>query len=264
MVDIHYAGGGGKVNHQFGARVTMPRGSEKQDLLRLNISTGFATLDNNEKQCLPAPVRSDGLRVGVLRVELAAWRGLAMADGCKVAERVRTYRERLQWTAEVLAEKSGVSASVIAAVEAGDVYPALGVLVKLSRALGQRLGTFMDDQYKPDPVIVRADARANELASHKACMTGGFHYFPLGRGKTDRHMEPFYIEIDASAVAPLSSHEGEEFIVVLSGTVEMVCGGVVKILKPGDSAYYNSVVQHLVKAFGGQPAAIYAVVFMPL
>lgn len=186
-----------------------------------------------------------------------------MADGCKVAERVRTYRERMQMSVDELAEKSGVGASVIEAVEAGEVYPALGVFVKLSRALGQRLGTFMDDQYKPDPIIVRADARANELASHKACMTGGYHYYPLGRGKTDRHMEPFYIEIDANASAPPSSHEGEEFIVVISGTVELVCGGGVQMLKPGDSAYYNSVGQHLVKAFGGQPAAIYAVIFMP-
>ena len=187
-----------------------------------------------------------------------------MADGCKVAERIRIYRERLQMTVADLAEKSGISESVIAAVEAGEVYPALGVLVKLSRALGQRLGTFMDDQYRPDPVIVRADARAGEKASHKTCSAGGFSYFPLGRGKTDRHMEPFFIEIAADAVAPLSSHEGEEFIVVVSGAVELVYGGAAQVLKAGDSAYYNSVVQHLVKASGGQPAAIYAVICMPL
>lgn len=187
-----------------------------------------------------------------------------MADGCKVAERVRGYRTRLGLTVEALAETSGVGAGVLAAVEAGEVYPSLGVLVKLSRALGQRLGTFMDDQYAPDPVIVRAGARAGERASHKACASGGFSYFPLGRGKTDRHMEPFYIEIAAEAPAPLSAHEGEEFIVVVSGEIELVYGGVTQTLGPGDSAYYNSVVQHLVKAAKGQPASIYAVVFMPL
>ena len=85
-----------------------------------------------------------------------------MAEGSKVAERVRNYRERLSMTIETLAEKSGVSAAVITAVEAGEVYPALGVLVKLSRALGQRLGTFMDDQYKDDPLIVRAGERSGE------------------------------------------------------------------------------------------------------
>ena len=186
-----------------------------------------------------------------------------MADGCKVAERVRNYRERLQMTVETLAVKSGVNAGVIASVEAGEVYPALGVLVKLSRALGQRLGTFMDDQYRPDPVIVRAGVREGGQTAHKAGASDGFSYFPLGRGKTDRHMEPFYIEIAADAKAQLSSHEGEEFIVVVSGEVELEYGGERQVLKPGDSAYYNSVVQHVVKAANGQPAKIYAVVFMP-
>ena len=57
--------------------------------------------------------------------------------------------------------------------------------------------------------------------------------------------------------------EGEEFIVVVTGEVELEYGGAVQILKPGDSAYYNSVVQHLVKSANGQPAKIYAVVYMP-
>ncbi|HRR33913.1 MAG TPA: cupin domain-containing protein [Kiritimatiellia bacterium] len=186
-----------------------------------------------------------------------------MADVCKVAERVRSYRERLGMTTETLAEKSGVSAAIIEAVEAGEVYPALGVLVKLSRALGQRLGTFMDDQFKPDPLIVRADERTDAQVSHKASASGGFRYIPLGRGKTDRHMEPFYIEIAANAEAQFSSHEGEELIIVMEGEVELVYGGETQVLKPGDSAYYNSVVQHRVCAANGQPATIYATVFMP-
>lgn len=187
-----------------------------------------------------------------------------MAEGCKVAERVRTFRERLQMTVDGLAANSGVSAEVIAAVEAGEVYPALGVLVKLARALGQRLGTFMDDQFQPDPVIVRAEARASERASHTSCTAGGFTYFPLGRGKTDRHMEPFYIEIAADAEAQPSAHEGEELIVVVSGEVELVYGGERRVLKTGDSAFYNSVVRHEVRAAGGRPAALYATVFMPV
>jgi transcriptional regulator with XRE-family HTH domain len=158
---------------------------------------------------------------------------MAEADK-RVGERIQTYRERLQMTVEALAASSGVSDGVIVAIESGEVYPALGVLVRLSRALGQRLGTFMDDQYAPDPVIIHADARAGERTSHKACASGGFNYFPLGRGKTDRHMEPFYIEIAADADASFSSHEGEEFIVVVSGEIELVYGGVPHVLKSGD------------------------------
>ena len=181
----------------------------------------------------------------------------------KLGERIRGYRERLGMTVDVLAQQSGVDAGVINAIESGDVYPVLGVMLKLSRALGQRLGTFMDDQYRPDPIITRSGERAADQISHKSAKAGGFEYFPLGSGKTDRHIEPFYIEIAGDATAQLSAHEGEEFIVVIEGEVALTYGGENYILGAGDSAHYNSVVPHIVKAAGGRSAGIYAVVFTP-
>lgn len=186
-----------------------------------------------------------------------------MTEENKLGARIAAYRNRLEMTVETFAEKSGVSPSVIRAVEAGEVFPALGVLVKLSRALGQRLGTFMDDQYKPDPIVVRADSRKQDITSHRDSTAAGFKYFPLGQGKTDRHIDPFYIEIAADSEALISSHEGEEFIVVVSGEVELLYGEESTILGPGDSAYYNSVVKHRVAAANGKAATIYAAIFMP-
>lgn len=181
----------------------------------------------------------------------------------KLGERIAAYRNRLEMSVETLAEKSGVGPSVIRAVEAGEVYPALGVLVRFSRALGQRLGTFMDDQYSPDPIIVRGDSRSQDVVTHQESTAKGFKYFPLGQGKVDRHIDPFYIEIAASSEAQVSSHEGEEFIVVIDGEIELTYGEEVSILKKGDSAYYNSVVKHKVAAYGGKDAKIYAAIFMP-
>ena len=186
-----------------------------------------------------------------------------MAGEGKLGERIRTYRERLEMTVDALKQQSGVDADVIRAIEAGDVYPVLGVALKLSRALGQRLGTFMDDQYRPDPIITRAGERATDRISHRAGGLGGFEYFPLSSGKTDRHMEPFYIEIAANANAQLSSHEGEELLIVVTGEVELTYGDERHLLQPGDSAHYNSVVPHIVKAAGDVPAGIYAIVFTP-
>jgi len=180
-----------------------------------------------------------------------------------VGDRIKRYREHAQMSVETLADKSGVSERVIEAVESGTVYPALGVLVRLARALGQRLGTFTDDQFTPDPVVVRAGAEKAGDVSHKANVAEGYCYFPLGIGKSDRRMEPFRIEIAADTVAPLSSHEGEEFIVVIDGAVELSYGGEIRTLQTGDSAYYNSVVPHAVNAADGHSAKIYAVVCLP-
>lgn len=51
-------------------------------------------------------------------------------------------------------------------------------------------------------------------------------FYSLGRGKTDRHMEPFFVEIMPSTCSErkLSSHEGEEFIVVHDGAIEVTYG----------------------------------------
>jgi transcriptional regulator with XRE-family HTH domain len=184
-----------------------------------------------------------------------------MANTDKLGSRVRKYREGLVLTQEQLAANTGLSAKFIRDVEEGKVYPPLGSIIKLSRALGQRVGTFMDDQYVKDPVIVKHDARSEETSSHRGA-EGHYRYFPLGKGKTDRHMEPLFIKIGVDEVKELSSHEGEEFIIVVSGKVLVRYGKEDHILSKGDTAYYNSVVPHFIGAVDG-PAEIFAVLYAP-
>ncbi len=180
-----------------------------------------------------------------------------------LGKRIATFRDRLELSQADLAHATGLDPVLIQAIEAEQVYPAIGVLVKLARALGQRLGTFMDDQFHEDPLIVRMAERTQQMAHHKGETPGPYCYFPLGRGKTDRHMEPFFIEIGPEQEHVSSSHEGEEFIVVISGTVEVQYGHSSFLMQPGDSIYYNSIVPHYVGASGGENAEIYATIFMP-
>lgn len=78
-------------------------------------------------------------------------------------------------------------------------------------------------------------------------------------------MEPFFINI---APAPaneyeMSSHEGEEFIMVTDGEIEINYGNETYVLKKGDSIYYDSIVPHHVHAYNNQTASILAVVYVP-
>ena len=186
-----------------------------------------------------------------------------MSKETSVGKRIRTYREKLDMSVYDLAQKSGIDEKIINSIEKGQVLPALGVLTKLSRALGQRLGTFMDDQFKPDPIITRA----SDLEAQKVAKEGtndlGYASHSLALGKPDRHMDPFRIEFAANGVDEVSSHEGEELIICLAGEVELTYGNEKSVLKPGDTAYYNSVVKHGLRALGGKPASIYGIVFMP-
>ncbi|MCE1197324.1 MAG: cupin domain-containing protein [Marinilabiliales bacterium] len=78
-------------------------------------------------------------------------------------------------------------------------------------------------------------------------------------------MEPFIIDIapEVGQVHNLSAHEGEEFIYVLSGSVEIAYGQQKYLLSEGDSIYYDSVVSHHVHSADGQPGRILAVVYAP-
>ena len=186
-----------------------------------------------------------------------------MGKQSSVGKRIRTYRERLDMSVYDLAQKSGIDEKIVNAIEKGEVMPALGVLTKLSRALGQRLGTFMDDQFKPDPIITRAEDLDAKNVAKEGSNQLGYASHSLALGKPDRHMDPFRIEFDANGVDEVSSHEGEELIICIAGEVELTYGNEKFELKAGDTAYYNSVVKHGLKANGGKPASIYGIVFMP-
>lgn len=78
-------------------------------------------------------------------------------------------------------------------------------------------------------------------------------------------MEPFLIDVHPAGeeqCAP-SSHEGEEFIYVLSGEIEVSYGQERYRLSEGDSIYYDSVVPHDVHGVGNGSARILAVVYTP-
>jgi transcriptional regulator with XRE-family HTH domain len=183
-----------------------------------------------------------------------------MSDSAKIGKRIQTYREKLAMSVDDLSERTGLAASLIKDIEGGSVSPALGVMVKLSRALGQRVGTFMDDQIAKDPVITRSAEREEGIASHKESSEGHYRYHPLGAGKADRHMEPFFVKISPTTERENSSHEGEEFVLVVSGKVELQYGKETHLLGEGDTMYYNSLVPHCLSAVGGD-AQIYAVIF---
>ena len=78
-------------------------------------------------------------------------------------------------------------------------------------------------------------------------------------------MEPFIVEIEPSSLPDykLSSHEGEEFIFVLDGSVEINYGKEIYLLNQGDSIYLDSIVAHNVHAGGDAPAKILAVIYYP-
>ena len=186
-----------------------------------------------------------------------------------VGAKIKGIRETKNLTLEEIAERSGLSVEQITSIENDQNLPSLGPLIKIARALGVRLGTFMDDNDSLGPVVTRAkDREANNSISFSNGATDArkhMEYHPLAQQKAGRHMEPFIIDINPedSPNFQLSAHEGEEFIYVMQGEVEIEYGKDKYLLAEGDSIFYDSIVKHHVHGAPGKSAKILAVVYIP-
>lgn len=186
----------------------------------------------------------------------------------RIAGKITTLRESLGLSVEDLAERSGCDAGTIARLESGEYAPSLTPLIKLTRALGVRLGTLLDDETELGPIVTRkGDAEAvSRLRDLETVSDAGvLGFFSLASGKASRHMEPFLIDVHPAELGEhkLSSHEGEEFLYVLEGAIEVEYGKETRTLVEGDSIYYDSIVPHQVRAASGASARILAVVYAP-
>ena len=186
-----------------------------------------------------------------------------------VGAKIKGLRETKNLTLEEIAERSGLSVEQIQSIENDVNLPSLGPLIKIARALGVRLGTFMDDNDALGPIVCRAADREKDssISFSNGATDARKHmeYHPLAQQKAGRHMEPFVIDINPEE-APnfqLSDHEGEEFIYVMQGEVELVYGKETFHLYEGDTIYYDSIVKHHLHGAPGKSAKILAVVYIP-
>ncbi|HMK53669.1 MAG TPA: XRE family transcriptional regulator [Methanobacteriaceae archaeon] len=191
-----------------------------------------------------------------------------MKEGNTIGPKIRQLRESREMTVDELAESSQCNAELIQNLEDGALVPSLTPLLRIAKALGVRLGTFMDDHPHNGPFKLEADKHENVVRfSGKDARTdkSALEFYSLAYGKGDRHMEPFIIDIHPISADDykLSSHEGEEFVYVLKGRIELLYGQQRFLLEDGDSIYYDSVVPHDLHAHG-EDAKILAVVYAPL
>ncbi len=172
---------------------------------------------------------------------------------------LRTTREKRGFSLDELAARTGIPRDALAQLEAGESMLPLGQLIKLSKALSLRMADVISKGEEPF-TIVRSDRRQIFSRFGKARESGyGYEFESLAARKKDRLMEPFIVTLYPSGANEPSSHDGQEFIYVLDGEMEVVIEGTNDVLKSGDSVYYDSTSMHLVKAHGGKPAKILAV-----
>lgn len=183
-----------------------------------------------------------------------------------IGQKLTTLRTAHRMSMEELAERSGCSVKTIKEIESNAIVPSLSPLIQITRSLGVRLGTLLDDDKGIGPSVTRA-GEAERTSRMKSLETGTksapLDFFSLAQGKLSRHMDPFMIDVAPNTERDLSTHEGEEFIYVMNGELEIEYGKDTYVLKPGDSIYYDSIVPHQVRGYGDGMTRIMAVVYTP-
>lgn len=182
-----------------------------------------------------------------------------------IGSKIRSLREMKNISIEQMAQKSGLNTQYLNVIEENVQVPTIGELIKIVRVLGVRVGTVLDDFSNDGPVISRAkELQDSPVLRGKDGSTSQMSYYSLSSQKQDRHMETYIVNLHVSEEKQLSSHEGEEFMYVLEGEVEVRYGKDVYILSKGDTIYYDSIVPHLVLPRTAEGAKVLAVVYIPL
>jgi len=159
--------------------------------------------------------------------------------------------------------RTNIPVDQLSQIEEGKVSPPLGTVIKLAKALDLTIDHLISGEEGEDYTIVRKNNR-KVISRYDARREKhyGYEYESLAPHKTDKHMEPFLVTLEPSETAEeRSTHDGQEFIFVLQGKMEVRLRENIHLLEPGDSIYYDSTVPHLVKCHRQETTKILAVLY---
>ncbi|WP_419658156.1 putative transcriptional regulator, XRE family [Desulfosarcina variabilis str. Montpellier] len=172
-----------------------------------------------------------------------------------VGKKIKKARTDKKITFDTLANETGFSIDFLKKVEAGKITPPVGSLLQISRALEIDSGDLLKDE--EDRMQDRIKAYTKRTASYA--------YTTLTPGAENKHLKAFRVKIDAMKdhEGVSYNHEGEEFVYVLDGTIEVVVGEHVNTVAAGESLHFNSGIQHLLRNVGDTDAELIVVIYNP-
>ena len=178
-----------------------------------------------------------------------------------IGQRIRNLREEKGLSLEELSRLTGFDVQFLSSLEKNEAQPQLGTVIKLSKALDSAFGRLVSGVGDKLYSITRKTERRTvaRSTSHEG-QKQVYVYKSLAPDVKGRHMEALMVQLEEDPEREISVHDGEEFIFVLDGVVEMEIGEDRFELDPGDSVYYLSTIPHHIAAKKGK-ATILAVLY---
>lgn len=163
----------------------------------------------------------------------------------QIAARIREMREILDIDPAELAKELGISTEEYLKYETGEDDIPIGVLYSTAGIFGIDPTELLTGE-KPrmvDYTIVRA----GQGTDIERCP--GYSFRSLATNFIHRDMEPMIVEVSASdKPADLIAHGGQEFNMVLEGSIAVIIKNHEFVLNEGDSIYFDPRVPHGQKA----------------
>jgi transcriptional regulator with XRE-family HTH domain len=172
-----------------------------------------------------------------------------------IGKKIKKVRTEKKMTLDQVANETGNSIDYLKQIEAGKVMPPVGALLQIAKALEIDSGFFLKEQN---------EAVTERIKAYKT-RTDNYAYDTLTPGAEHKHLKAFKVAID-----PMTDHkgvgychEGEEFVYVLAGTIELVVGDHVNTLEEGESLHFNSGIKHQLKNISDKEAELLVVIYSP-
>ena len=181
-----------------------------------------------------------------------------------IGKKIRELRKKAGLVLQDLSNRTGLSKPLLSQIEKEVVSPPIATLLKISRALDINIGFFFQNHDPEERVVlVRKDESKVIDSRYFGREESGYYYEALAYKKSKKYMEPFLVEFKRKKAEKLSyfSHEGEEFIYLLEGTLEFRTENQQYILRPGDSLYFESSIPHAYRALERKNAKALTVVY---
>jgi quercetin dioxygenase-like cupin family protein len=167
----------------------------------------------------------------------------------EVGKRIRQLREERGISIEDLSNLTGFAVDRLQDIEDGQEKPQLGTVMKLSKALDAAVGRLVSGMGTKLYSITRKNERKQiSRSTSKKGNKNVYSYMSLAPEVQGRHMEALIVQLEKTPDKEVSVHNGEEFVFVLEGIVNLTIGKDTYDLEPGDSAYYLSTTSHYITA----------------
>ena len=160
-------------------------------------------------------------------------------DDEHIRRRLRALREERGLSLEVVAAEAQMAPSTLSRLETGKRRLAVDHLAPLARALG----TTVDALLAPEP---RSDPRVRG----RSRTVNGTRVVPLSRtgGGGPR---AYHLTIPERGTPDPRTHEGHDWLYVLSGRLRLVLGEDDVVLEPGEAAEFSTWTPHWMSGVGG-------------